>query len=157
MYLYALSFVRNEEEVRDIINDVFEYAWNNFKKLDSSTSLCPLLYTLIRRRCIDYLRHEQTKERYRVYCVKCESELVEEYKDREVVIQRILERIDHMPVKTAEVFRKCFLEGKKYQETADELKISINTVRTHITKALRILRNQLSEQDFLLMIILLNK
>ena len=34
LYIHALSFVRDEEEAKDIVTDVYEYVWKNFEKLD---------------------------------------------------------------------------------------------------------------------------
>jgi len=47
LYIHALSFVRDEEEAKDIVTDVYEYVWKNFEKLDSSVSLRPFLYSLV--------------------------------------------------------------------------------------------------------------
>ena len=59
--------------------------------------------------------------------------------------------IENMPQQTATVFKKCFIERKKYQEAGDELGISINTVRWHITKAISILRGQMSDVEMILL------
>ena len=59
LYIHALSFVRDDEEAKDIVTDVYEYVWKNFDKLDSSVSLRPFLYTLVRSRSLDFLRKEK--------------------------------------------------------------------------------------------------
>ena len=64
LYIHALSFVRDDEEAKDIVTDVYEYVWKNFDKLDSSVSLRPFLYTLVRSRSLDFLRKEKTKEKF---------------------------------------------------------------------------------------------
>ena len=64
LYIHALSFVRDEEEAKDIVTDVYEYVWKNFEKLDSSVSLRPFLYSLVRSRSLDFLRKEKTKEKF---------------------------------------------------------------------------------------------
>ena len=46
------------------MTDVYEYVWKNFDKLDSSVSLRPFLYTLVRSRSLDFLRKEKTKEKF---------------------------------------------------------------------------------------------
>ena len=46
-----------------------------------------------------------------------------------------------------------FSRREKYQEAADDLGISINTVKTHVNKALRILREEFTE-DYILLFIL---
>ena len=42
----------------------------------------------------------------------------------------------------SEMKRLCFLEGKRYKEIADLLDISVNTVKTHISAGLKVLRDE---------------
>ena len=150
LYVHALSFVRDEEEAKDIVTDVYEYVWKNFEKLDSSVSLRPFLYSLVRSRSLDFLRKEKTKEKFLAY-KKTFPEEEEEYVEYEQLIEKVMHIIENMPQQTATVFKKCFIERKKYQEAGDELGISINTVRWHITKAISILRDKTSDIEMVLL------
>lgn len=157
LYLHALSFVRDEENAKDIVNDVFEYLWNNYSKVDLSASETALLYTLVRNRSLDYLRHEKAVEKFRAYKLNNSDEGGENYREYEELIQRVMVLIDSMPAQTRAVFMKCFVERKKYKEAGDELNISVNTVKTHISKALRILREQFSDEEVMILIIIFKK
>ena len=84
-------------------------------------------------------------------------EAEEEYEEHEELLAKVMRVIENMPVQTATVFRKCFLEKKKYQEAGDELNISINTVRWHITKAMKLLRESLSGEEMVLLYVLFVK
>lgn len=150
LYVYALSFVRDEEEAKDIVTDVYEYVWKNFMRLDASASLRPLLYTLTRSRSLDFLRREKSKEKFLAY-QRTLPEADEEYEEHEELLAKAMRVIENMPAQTAAVFRKCFFEKKKYQEAGDELNISINTVRWHITKAMSLLREKLTGEEIVLL------
>lgn len=63
LYYYAFRFITDEEVCKDMVNDVFEKAWQNFGNLKSETASA-YLYAQLRNRCIDYLRHQQVKEQY---------------------------------------------------------------------------------------------
>ncbi|MEY8590462.1 sigma-70 family RNA polymerase sigma factor [Butyricimonas hominis] len=156
LYVHALSFVRDEEEAKDIVTDVYEYVWRNFTRLDASVSLRPLLYTLTRSRSLDFLRREKSKEKFLAY-QRTLPEAEEEYEEHEELLAKVMRVIENMPMQTATVFRKCFLEKKKYQEAGDELNISINTVRWHITKAMKLLRESLSGEEMVLLYVLFVK
>lgn len=156
LYAYALSFVREDGEAEDIVSDAFERVWKNWERLDTKESLLPLLYTLVKNRCLDFLRHLQTQECY-VNWVKKEMVDEEDFQEREILIQRVMNLIDGLPPRTAEVFRKCFLESKSYQKVGDELGISINTVRWHVKSALGILRGILSKEELILFYLVLKK
>ena len=157
MCYHAFSFLNDEEDARDAVNDVFEKVWLNFEKIEQSKSLVPFLYALVRNHCVSLLRHKKVKERFTNESRLKEEVMGEEYIEYELLIERLYGSIEKLPEQTKVVFRKCFLDGKKYQEAADELSISKNTVKTHINKALQILREEYSDTSFLLMIFLHKK
>ena len=61
LYYYAFRFITDEEVCKDIVNDVFEKAWQHFGELKPETASA-YLYAQIRNRCIDHLRHLQVEE-----------------------------------------------------------------------------------------------
>ena len=71
---------------------------------------------------------------------------------REELLERILTRIDQLPDRCGEVMRLCFIECKKYKEIAEELNISVNTVKTHITTGLKTLRDEFPTSLLLLLL-----
>lgn len=157
LFIHAFSFVRDEEEARDIVNDAFEYIWEHYRQLDTTLSLKPFLYTIVKTRSIDYLRRVKARKRFSVYYQQNEGEESGEYSDYEESIQKIMALIGQMPAQTALVFRKCFIDRKKYKEAGDELGITVNTVRTHISKALRILRKGFSPEEMTFLLFIFRK
>ncbi len=156
LYHHALSFVRDEEEAKDIVMDTYEHLWNNFCKIDRFDSLRPFLYTLVYNRCIDFLRREKSKERYLRYSEESVN-TTEDYKGYEEVIQEVMQAIDQLAPQTALVLKKCFVERKKYKEVGEELNISVNTVKWHVVKGLGELRARLSETELFLFFIFFPK
>ena len=51
--------------------------------------------------------------------------------------------IDSLPDRCKQIFLMSKIEGLKYQEISDKLRISVKTVETQISKALKILRSKL--------------
>ena len=64
--------------------------------------------------------------------------------EEEEEINRIRAVMEELPKQCLKVFLMSALDGKKYQQIADELGISVNTVKTHITKAYRLIREKTS-------------
>ena len=77
----------------------------------------------------------------------------EDLNDYENRLARLEEKLALLSDKQREVLVKCVVEGKKYKEVAEELNITLNTVKTHITRALKFLREEL--QDDLVMLFIL--
>lgn len=69
---------------------------------------------------------------------------LEEMEERE----EIQKAINLLPEQCRLIFTLCCLENMKYQEVADKLGISINTVRTQMTRAFKSLRDTLSGKTF---------
>jgi RNA polymerase sigma factor (sigma-70 family) len=52
-----------------------------------------------------------------------------------------------LPEPTCTILRSCYWEKKTYQQVADELGISPDTVKKHISKALRTLREAILKKE----------
>ena len=142
LFYYAFRFLTDEEACKDVVNDVFEKAWQQFDELKTETASA-YLYAQVRSRCIDRLRHQQVEEQY-VELYRALSEDVFEIRadEREERLARIERTIASLTDPTKTILKECYYENKKYQEVADEFGISVSGVKKHIMKALRLLREE---------------
>lgn len=114
------------------------------------------LGTSVKNRCLNYLR-DQRKFDHSI--IEFEGLDQREYAEQdqlvtEELIQLIEEATASLPEKCREIFTLNRLGNKKYQEIAGELNISVKTVEAQMTKALKIMREKLSEYIALFIIIL---
>lgn len=158
LYYYALSFLNDSELARDVVSNAFEAVWVGRDRLEFSSSLVPFVYRLVRNACLDELRHQKTTERFVAY-MKEQPEAFDEreLREYELLIERIHHAVEELPAQTRNVFKMCFLEGKKYHEVGVEFGITVNTVKAHVMKALRLLREQFSGEDFILFFLCMKK
>lgn len=154
---FVYGYVRDEEVARDIVHDTFLTFWKNRGRLDLSYSAKYYLFTLAQNGALNYLRHlkvvvanEQELSRW----MESSSDGLTAYEER---IARVEARLALLPEKQREVFLKCVMEEKKYKEVAEELKVSINTIKKHMVHALKFLREELKEDVILLFITLKNR
>lgn len=142
LYYYAFRFITDEEVCKDIVNDVFEKAWQNFGKMNPETASA-YLYAQVRNRCIDHLRHQQVEEQYAdFYRVITEKDVDTSPDEREERLQRIEAFIEQLKDPTKTILKECYYENKKYQEVAEKWGISTSGVKKHIMKALKMLREE---------------
>ena len=80
------------------------------------------------------------------------TESEEEAEDEGEKIVRLREKMKELPEKQREVLTLCFMQGKSYQEVADGLGVSVNTVKTHIKRGLKFLRDELQDDALLLLL-----
>lgn len=146
---HSFCIVDDGDDAKDIVNDVFTFVYDRWEEY-SERPLGSFLFTLVHNASIDFTRHKVTHRKYEQYVLTHDSD-VEQFSDYEARVQRVIEELDKMPSQMQRVFKGCYIEGKKYQEIADEMGISINTVKTNIFRGLKMLRKKLSEEDFLLL------
>ena len=144
LFYYAYGFGEASEIFRDIVSDVFGQAWENVERLENAT-VGSFLYSCVRNKCIDYLRHDQAARQYAEYlqeAVEDEEGLTpEEYEERMNNVKQI---ISELPPRTRFVLEQCYFNNKKYREVAEILDVTSSAVKKHIMKALAILRERLS-------------
>ncbi|MGL5683748.1 MAG: RNA polymerase sigma-70 factor [Marinifilaceae bacterium] len=143
---YGMTYLNDIEVAKDIVHDVFAEVWTRRVTLDFKQPLYPYLLRLTRNRCINHLEHIKVRDKYVEVELIFGSEMHEHsYTEHDEMIQRVMARIDKLPAKSREVVNLYFLERKKYKEIAEELGISVNTVKTHMTTGMRTLRSELGE------------
>lgn len=141
LFYYSFQFVADKEASKDIVNDVFEKIWSQRDELELET-VSSYLYTLVRNRCLDYLRHQKVEQQYaELYHLIAQEEVddSELYEERMARIEKIIAELGE-PTKS--IFTRCYFQHKKYAEVAQEYHISSSGVKKHIMKVLRLIRNE---------------
>jgi len=165
MKSFAQEYVLSEEDAENIVQDVFTELWEKKKDLTNEINLVAVIFTSIRNRCIDFLRHKivvqetiyKMQEEFQLTLnVKLASlELFDQSLLEEDNIENIVtEAINSLPDKCREIFIRNKLEGKKQKEIAAELNISIKTVETQMSIAHRKLKLILKDYLPLLLFLL---
>ncbi|MDN3667579.1 sigma-70 family RNA polymerase sigma factor [Algibacter miyuki] len=65
---------------------------------------------------------------------------------------QLYKQIDGLPKQCKKIFLLCVLDDLKYQEAANQLGISINTVKTQMKKAFKTLRKELKDTYLLIFV-----
>ena len=144
LYYSSLAIVRDEDDARDIVNDVFAHIWEKHDSFEDTVNSV-YLYTSIRHRSLDHLKKKKVRDNYANNYMKNNDEGFLYDDEEEERIRQIQKVIDRMPEKTKYVLDQCYMEGKKYMEVASDIGLSRDGVRKHIVKALRLLRETFSK------------
>lgn len=156
LFNFARGYLNNEENTKEVLQDVFLQLWDNRRKLAANTFLNAYLFTLTRNRCIDLIRKERLMLQFR-------SDKKEEYlrltENFHALSDQILDNIfaaeiqavidntvNELPEQCSRVFKLSRSEGLKNHEISSTLNISEKTVESHITKALKIIRLTLEKK-----------
>ncbi len=153
LYDFAYKKIRDQEESKDIIQEIFVNLWNNRKSFELKISLSGYLYRSVLNKILNNLKHHTIREEYVLSFQQMIEETVEEtdYRIREKDIEKLIEtEIGALPHKMREVFEMRKREFFTNKEIAKKLGISEQTVETHMKRALKALRHRLIRAVYLL-------
>jgi RNA polymerase sigma-70 factor (ECF subfamily) len=155
LVLFAKKFVPDQDTAKEIVHTVFLNLWEKRQQVDTGSPLKSYLFTSVHNRCLNYIRDQKKFDRDEAHFQRLDSTEFSNGVDRleeQELEQRICDALQALPEKCREIFMLNRFEGLKYAEIAQQLNISVKTVETQMSRALRILREKLI--DYLGMIIL---
>lgn len=159
LYSYARQMTGEDEPAKDIVQEVFFNTWKRQGIFESETALRAYLYNAIRNESINYTERLRMENNRKVVLGKKMREMqMDENGDltlhKEEVYRLLFEAIDSLPPKQREIFLLA-MKGKKNSEIAEAMNISINTVKTQKKSGMDKLRNRLSPDAMLLVLLLM--
>lgn len=138
--MYALRIVDDADVSEDLVQDAFMKAWLYIENGGEIDNFSSFMYRSVRNICLSYLR-----DRREMLDESNIPEVGDEEIDTSFRDARIWQAIDGLPEKCREVFLMSKRDGLTNEEIAEELGISIKTVKNQITKAFSRLREALSD------------
>ena len=142
LFVFSLRFLKDRQEVEDLIQKVFTTIWERREHLNPDKSFEGYLFKIARNEIYDILKLRIIREHYCNYILSDpESDLDDLEKKK--MIERVFELVDNLPEKRAKIFRMSKEEGLTYKEIAEQLNISENTVDTQIRHSLNYLRKEM--------------
>jgi len=147
MTAYAFRFLGNLPDSESIVQDVFLRLWQKRREIVISTSLQNYLFRSVKNQCINHIEHEKIRSGYQAMVIMNETDRSDysEFFLEFGLMKKIEAAIAALPPKRQEIFRLAREEGLKYREIADRLELSVKTVETQMTLALKQLREALKE------------
>jgi RNA polymerase sigma-70 factor (ECF subfamily) len=151
--LYSFRLVADEAAAEEIVNDVFLKIWNKRKEIQINVGIKPYLFRCVFNASNDYLNQNRfAKQRIHLEIDQQISDLVrlnEDYifdlLESEEVDKDVMNAIELLPKQCRIIFCLSRFEMLTYSEISEKLNISVNTVKTQISRALDSLRKQLQK------------
>lgn len=163
--LFAISYVDNKEAAEDIVMDSFMYYWEKRKELDDTSNIPGYILTTIKHKCLNYLKHKLHVEKTHSEIKSHQSRVIElnissleACEPQELFAKElealIMDTLNQLPEPSRTIFIKSRLKNKTYKEIGHDLNISEKSIEYHLTKAIKILKENL--KDYLHLLILLS-
>jgi RNA polymerase sigma-70 factor (ECF subfamily) len=144
---FAAGYVKDDEAAKEIVQDSFVTLWEKRDSIDLSKPVKSYLSTTVRNKCLNYLRdHKKFSTdllalEHLTYETVYETDHLVESDIRDQIAAAIAE----LPERCREIFVLSRFQHLKYQQIADQLRISVKTVETQMSKALQHMRTRLEE------------
>lgn len=145
-FLAACNYLKDAGQAQEIVNDVFMKLWEDASTMRIESSLRSYIYRAVINRSLNVLDKNKRDRQHQKELGRRPEESFElrEMEENELRI-RLYQAIDRLPEQCQKVFRMSRFEELKQQEIADQLGISIKTVKNHITHALKQLNTVLGD------------
>lgn len=140
--ILSVQYTDSLEVSEDIVQDVF-LRFLEKSKDKNVDNLKAYLYNSVRNASIDYVR---ANNKYFFSDIEeasyissediSEEELTAQYKHLNEIVKRL-------PPQEYQVIMAIVVQNKKYKDVAEELNISVSTVKTHFSRALKFLRKEI--------------
>ena len=139
MLRFSQTYVIAEEDAENIVQDTFLYLWEHLELLEDIDHLDAFLFTLIKNRCLNFLKHqsyiqaktcslkadEELESQLNLYALEQFDEAVSSISEVENLLSRTMQKL---PERCREVFIRVREEKQSYAQVAEELGISTKTV-----------------------------
>jgi RNA polymerase sigma-70 factor (family 1) len=157
LFKHARRMLHEDDEAQDVVQDIFAVLWTNRATLNLRSSLSSYLYSAVRNKIINLINHDKIKNNYLSSLerfIDHGSSITDQLILEKELAQSIEREVSSLPEKMREAFELSRKSSLSYKEISEKMHISENTVKKHISNAIRILRSRLDVIIFLFILLI---
>lgn len=147
LFRYVLHSLQDADAAHDIVQETFVRVWNHRASLQPSLPLLAYLFRISMNLVRDHARHHAVRRNFEAeipHSLRSTEEDPEESLQLSMLEERLTYAVNtKLPTKCRQIFLLSRMEGMSNAEISEHLGISTKTVENQITRALKILRQQL--------------
>lgn len=149
---FALKMLKNHDSANEVVQDLFVNFWEKRHQLEPRVSLQAYLYRAVYNNCIHLIKKEKLYQGDELNLMNEPGEDFKNLLEENELELRIFNLIEQLPTECKRIFKLSRFDELKYLEIADKLNLSVKTVETQMSRALKFLRNNLSDYVKLLIL-----
>ena len=147
LFQFGGRFLKDWEASENIVQEVFVRFWLDKEKIDIKSNVKAYLFTAVKNRSLTYLLHQKKQINIdeRISLMTDNTDSPEEayiIKEKKNAVARA---INQLPEKCRQVYIMNRYDNLSYREISEILDISLNTVKTHMKRALKSLFEKLKD------------
>lgn len=152
---FAYNYVPDIPTIEDYVQEVFISFWEKKSDFDQLNTIKSYLYTSVRNKCLNYLKHQKVLKNHEESLA---YDILSEEQSTQFIIEEETFRLLHNEIRelpeSAKNIMILALNGLKNPEIADELNISVNTVKTQKKIAYAKLKDKLKPSLYNILLLL---
>ncbi len=146
MYRHALKMLGEEDDAKDVVQELFANLWVKGKDIVLNTSLSGYLYISVRNKIINIIHQKTVRRDYlsslASYAEETRNTILEQISEKEI-LKVVEKQIQNLPKKMRHIFELSRNQNLSHKEIASHLEISDKTVKKQIGYAIKIIRLRL--------------
>ncbi len=149
VYYFALKQTNNPTQAEDLVHDSFLRLWEKRATLSLEIPIEAQLFVITRNIVTNHYKREVLKQKiHDAFTTKVVDLNKEDDDITTETLHQLNTAIEALPPKRRQIFKMSKLEGLTYEEIAQTLAISKNTVESQMVKALKFLRERVTQLPF---------
>ncbi len=145
LYRLVFSYIKDEEQALDIIQNIIVKALDNFEKLREEKYLETWIYRIAINESLKYLKKQKKEPIFNIQDYEFSSE---DFKDKEITdIMDLYKAIYSLKPKLKTVIILRFFEDKSLAEISKITNSNLSTVKTRLYKALKELKIKIGKDE----------
>lgn len=145
----AFFFLNNEGWAKDVVQNLFIDIWEKKLFHDFHGNVKGYLFLSIKNRCFNLIKSEKVRMRKEAAVVGTDqaSYICTEEQNMPDCGEKLRYLLANMKGQRRTAVRMVYLDGKKYKDAAHDMGISINSLKTHLKSALKMLRMNMGDKN----------
>lgn len=148
LFRFALKFLGNEEEAKDVVQEVFIRVWNGRDQMNEVQNWEAWCMRITRNLSLDRIRsltRKQTQPIEASFDIRHDALTPHESTEIRESMQQIAQVISSLPDKQRQVIHLRDVEGYSYNEICEILEIDMNQVKVNLFRARNAVREKLTK------------
>lgn len=158
LFTISYKYLMDNEMAKDVVQHVYTKLWESRESLLINMSLKNYLFTMTKNHILNIIRNQNTliEKQYEIAqnTPISENTILERIEEEENS-KHIYEAIDKLPGQKKTICLLKIRESLSNQEIAEKLNLSVNTIKSHYSESLKLLKKHLSDIEIVLIILTL--
>lgn len=157
LFVFSRKLSKSEDVALEIVQDVFLKIWSVRGKLAEMDNFGGYLTRIVRNHSLNVIRQIARREKPTLnssinaddFVDTTGFDITQQKLDYNDTLRVLNEALDTLAPQQRKVYQLCHMEGLKYEEAAQKMGVSIETVRAHMKKALQKIREHFGKNAIL--------